>query len=148
MLSGAGGSIWMLWDLVQENCILCRPMQEGQSLVCVLNWEETCLTVPLQGSDLLLPSIILGWCLWQVSLSSSRPTGGIASLRQTTDFYPRIPSWETTRSVVRWPCWHNDVAYTMYNRSMIISYFQKWGWKCGASLLPTLSMTNNSCLPL
>jgi hypothetical protein len=58
-------------------------------------------------------------CILLHSLSSVhepfRPTWGIASLHQTTDFYPQDTSRERAcrQELAVWPPWHDDVAYTI-----------------------------------
>jgi hypothetical protein len=47
----------------------------------------------------------------------SRHTWCIASLRQTTDFYPRIHRWESVSRRTVWPRWHYDVVYTFWREA-------------------------------
>jgi hypothetical protein len=73
----------------------------------------------------------------------SRPTWGIASLRQITDFYPVIHRSEIVSIRAVGPRWHDDVFYTTLIVDNDNVLFLEARLEVASSR--ALSSTNNSC---
>jgi hypothetical protein len=66
------------------------------------------------GYDMASLHIVI-WRYIDDQFHPGHPGRGIASLRQTRDFYPRTHRWENVPRRAVGPHWHDDFAYAQYS---------------------------------